>query len=208
MKSSIADRPAQSRAQFLAGSLALDFMNTRVRAGRKIVDLFQTSEDVLAWLKRAGLPASKVGRHTASQSLLLSARALRENLRSLVEKRKAGRRGDPSILNDFLKHAQSHPRLVWNKPQSLTIERIHQPNRTGAILAPVAEAAAVLLSTADFHLVKRCESKTCILWFLDQSKSHHRRWCSTRTCGNRHKVAAYRKRRRHQSASANSDHGR
>jgi predicted RNA-binding Zn ribbon-like protein len=203
VKSTIANRPTKSRPQFLAGELALDFLNTRLRAGREILDLLQTDEDVLAWLKRAGLPASpasKVGRNTASQSLLRDARVLRENIRSLVEKRKAGRRGDPSVLNGFLKRAQSHPRLVWNKPHSLTIERIQPPDRREAILAPIAEAAAVLLSTADFHLVKRCEGKACVLWFLDQTKSHHRRWCSTRTCGNRHKVASYRRRLRDQDA--------
>ncbi len=58
------------------------------------------------------------------------------------------------------------------------------------------EAAADLLATGDFTLVKRCEDETCVLWFYDQTKSHHRRWCSTVLCGNRHKVAAYRKRRR------------
>jgi predicted RNA-binding Zn ribbon-like protein len=203
VKSSIANRPTESRPQFLAGDLALDFVNTRVRVGKEIVDLFQTDEDVLAWLRTAGLPVSNVGDNKASQSILLKARALRENIRSLVEKRKAGRRGDPSALNDFLKYAQSHPRLVWNKPQSLTIERIKQRDKREAILAPVAEAAAVLLSTADFTLVKCCEGETCVLWFLDQTKSHHRRWCSTSACGNRYKVAAYRKRQRHQSDSAN-----
>src|SRR4030095_2085551 len=33
-------------------------------------------------------------------------------------------------------------------------------------------------------------------WFSDNTKSHHRRWCSVALWGNRHKVAAYRKRRR------------
>jgi predicted RNA-binding Zn ribbon-like protein len=42
--------------------------------------------------------------------------------------------------------------------------------------------------------VKRFEGEACILWFADQTRSHHRRWCSTKICGNRQKVAAYRKR--------------
>jgi predicted RNA-binding Zn ribbon-like protein len=33
------------------------------------------------------------------------------------------------------------------------------------------------------------------LWFLDKSKSHTRRWCSMGLCGNRHKVASFRKRK-------------
>jgi len=129
-------------------------------------------------------------------SLLRAARILRENIRSLVKKRKAGLRGDASLLNRFLDHAKSCPLLVWETPRSLAIERIRVRDSPEAVLAAVAEAAAVLLATADFNLVKRCEDQTCVLWFSDKAKSHHRRWCSTLLCGNRHKVAAYRKRRR------------
>lgn len=185
----------ESRPQFLAGDLALDFLNTRMRVGGEVTDFLESDEDVLAWLEQAEVSSSKVCK-TGSLSLLHVARLLRENIRSLVEKRKAGVRGDPSLLNRFLDHAKSRPLLVWKKPRSLTIERIRQQDTPEAVLAPVAEAAAILLATADFNLVKRCEDETCVLWFWDQTKSHHRRWCSTRLCGNRHKVAAYRKRRR------------
>jgi predicted RNA-binding Zn ribbon-like protein len=184
---------------FLAGHLGLDFLNTRVRVKGKLVDLFQVDEDVLHWLKFAGLPVLKFGADVARISLLDSARTLRENFRSLVEKRKAGQRGDPSVLNRFLSGAQSHPRLVWNKPRSLKIEKVRPKATAEAILGPVAEAAAELLADADFKLVKRCEDDTCVLWFCDQTKSHHRRWCSMKLCGNRHKVAAYRRRLRHQA---------
>jgi predicted RNA-binding Zn ribbon-like protein len=165
--------------------------------GGEVVDLLQTDRDVLAWLERAGLLVPGFAPNIAPLSLLRDARVLRENIRLLVEKRKAGHRGDPSVLNSFLEYAQSHPRLVWKKPQLLTIERVvRQQEPPESILAPVAEAAATLLATADFKLVKRCEGEMCVLWFSDQTKSHHRRWCSTKICGNRHKVAAYRKRHR------------
>ena len=71
-----------------------------------------------------------------------------------------------------------------------------------SIFVPVAEAAIDLLTTGDFDLVKRCENQTCVRWFFDQTKSHRRRWCSMELCGNRHKVAAYRTRRRDQSVSS------
>jgi predicted RNA-binding Zn ribbon-like protein len=184
---------------FLAGHLGLDFLNTRMRVNGKLVDCFQRDEDVLRWLKLAGLPVPKAGAEVARVSLLDSARTLRENIRSLVEKRKAGQRGDPSVLNRFLSGAQSHPRLVWNKPRSLKIEEIRRKGTAEAILGPVAEVAADLLATADFKRVKRCEDETCVLWFSDHTKSHHRRWCSMALCGNRHKVAAYRRRLRDQA---------
>lgn len=187
---------AESSPLFLAGHPALDFLNTRMRVNGELLDLLQRDEDVTRWLKQAGLSVPEMGPHTALPSLVDAARTLRESIRSLVEKRKAGKRGDPSVINGFLAEAQSHPRLVWDKPGSLAIERVRRRDTPRGILAPVAEAAADLLATGDFTLVKRCEDETCVLWFSDQTKSHHRRWCSTMLCGNRHKVAAYRKRRR------------
>ncbi|HEY4776208.1 MAG TPA: ABATE domain-containing protein [Candidatus Acidoferrales bacterium] len=181
---------------FLAGNLGLDFLNTRMRVHGELVDYFQHDEDVIRWLKLAGLSVPKAGAGAARIPLLISARKLRENIRSLVEKRKAGQRGDPSFLNRFLSNAHSHSRLVWNKPGSLKIEKVRQKNTVEALLGPVAESAADLLATADFRLVKRCEDETCVLWFSDNTKSHHRRWCSMELCGNRHKVAAYRRRMR------------
>jgi predicted RNA-binding Zn ribbon-like protein len=67
------------------------------------------------------------------------------------------------------------------------------------MLAPVAEWAADLLADGDFELIRRCESEECVLWFYDRTKSHHRRWCSMATCGNRHKVAQYRMRQQNGS---------
>jgi predicted RNA-binding Zn ribbon-like protein len=202
MNSSMSKQPTDFRSRLLAGDLALDFLNTRIRVGDELVDLLQADRDVLAWLKQAGLPAPGLNPRLESLPLLRAARVLRENIRSLVEKRKAGRRGDPSILNNFLRHAQSHPWLVWNKPDSLTIERLWAQGRPEAVLAPVAEAAAELIARADFNLVKRCEGEGCVLWFFDQTKSHHRRWCSMEICGNRYKVGAYRARRRNRRGSS------
>jgi predicted RNA-binding Zn ribbon-like protein len=193
------DRNSRPAPLFLAGHLGLDFLNTRMRVEGKLVDLFQGDEDVLHWLKFAGFPVPKFGADVARISLLDSTRTLRENIRSLVERRKAGQRGDPSVLNRFLSGAQSHPRLVWNKAGSLKIEKVRPKATAEAILGPVAEAAAELLASADFELVKRCEDDTCVLWFRDQTKSHHRRWCSMMLCGNRHKVAAYRRRLRYRA---------
>ena len=167
-----------------------------MRVDGKLVDGLQRDQDVLQWLKQTGLAAPRIGPPAAPMSLLDSARALRESIRSLVEKRKAGRCGHPVVLNRFLSAAQSHSRLVWNKPRSVTIEKIRPQDTPEAILAPVAEAAADLLATADFKLVKRCEDGACVFWFADRTKSHHRRWCSMGICGNRQKVASYRRRLR------------
>lgn len=190
-----------SRVLFLAGNPALDFLNTRMRVNHELVDFLQDDDDVTAWLKQAGFPIPADDTVLERFSLLRSAQKLRENIRSLIEKRKAGRRGDPSVLNGYLAASQSHAKLVWSKPQSPRIDTVRRQNTSESILAPVAEAAVELLTTADFELVKRCEGEFCVLWFFDQTKSHRRRWCSTQMCGNRHKVSAYRRRLRERSTS-------
>jgi predicted RNA-binding Zn ribbon-like protein len=152
----------------LTGDLALDFLNTRMTVGGELRDFFQSGEDVLVWLKQARLLVADPGSYTASLSPLRSARTLRENIQFLVEKREAGQRGKLSVLNSFLVHAPSHPRLVWKKPHSLTIERIRQQDPPEAILTPIAEAAAVLLATADFNFIKRC----VIRWFATRGSGY------------------------------------
>jgi predicted RNA-binding Zn ribbon-like protein len=196
--------PKQSgriRALFLAGHPALDFLNTRMRGDEGLVDLFQSDDDVLSWLKQARFPTPTIDDKPKPLNLLRSAHTLRESIRSLVERRKEGRRGDTSTLNSFLAASRSYPQLIWSNSNKLRIETLRRQESPESILAPVAEAAADLLTTGNFDLVKRCEDLTCVLWFSDQTKSHRRRWCSMEICGNRYKVAAYRARRRDQSIS-------
>jgi predicted RNA-binding Zn ribbon-like protein len=189
------------RALFLAGHLALDFLNTRMRVGDSLVDLLQSDDDVLIWFKRAGLATPTIGNEPKPLNLLRSARTLRKSIQSLTESRKEGGRGDPSVLNKFLAAGCGYSQLVWNKPSKLRVETVRRQESAESIFVSVAEATIDLLTTHDFDLVKRCEDQTCVRWFLDQTKSHRRRWCSMELCGNRHKVAAYRARRRHQGSS-------
>jgi len=179
---------------FLADEVVLDFLNTIAAPEGAPIDVLQVDADVLYWLEKAGLsPAEKA--ETARPGLLNAARSLREMIRPLVLKRKAGKRIDPTALNEFLTQAVSYPQLA-SRGSELYVER-HRPAQTAQqVLAPVAEAAAEFLATADFDLVRGCEGKGCILWFYDRTKSHRRRWCSMQVCGNRHKVESFRERQR------------
>ena len=178
---------------------ALDFLNTVARVDEKLVDSLQSDRDVLLWLARVGWPVESDTADLRPSSLLQAARALREVIRSLVEKRKAGKRFDPDALNAFLAEARSFMKLAQKKDGSLQLTRKWKQRTAGEILAPLAESAAYLLANGDFNLIRRCESDACVLWFCDRTKSHHRRWCSMALCGNRHKVAAFRKRQQQSS---------
>jgi predicted RNA-binding Zn ribbon-like protein len=126
------------------------------------------------------------------QALLKASRTLREVVRTLVEKRKAGARADTKAFNAWLAEARSYPQLVWEKTPRIVRERDRKTPEQ--FLSPLAEAAADLLANGDFDLIRKCEDNTCVLWFYDRTKSHRRRWCSMAMCGNRNKVKAFRQR--------------
>lgn len=181
---------SRNRPAILSDHPVLDFLNTTLIVGGKPQELFQTDADVLNTLTLIGWPTEFQG-----TGLLTAARDLREEVRRLVKSRKAGIPLDLAQLNKFLAEATSHLELNQDKDGSLNVNRIWKHQTPQQALAPVAEAAADLLATGDFELIRRCENESCVLWFYDRTKSHHRRWCSMASCGNRHKVAAFRNRR-------------
>lgn len=74
-----------------------------------------------------------------------------------------------------------------------------QLTRTGGVdevLGAVARDTVGLLGGSDFARVRECLNEDCTRLFVDLSRSTNRRWCGMAECGNRHKVATYRKRRR------------
>ena len=185
-------KPAnESRNQLplLSDHPVLEFLNTLPMVDGQLQDQLQTNADVLSTLTRLGWPTSFHG-----TGLLAAARILREELRKLVERRKAAKPLDLAPLNHFLAQASSHLNLRQEKRGSPALTRVWNSRTPQQALAPLAEAAADLLAHADFDLIRRCESETCVLWFYDRTRSHRRRWCSMASCGNRHKVAAFRQR--------------
>ena len=64
------------------------------------------------------------------------------------------------------------------------------------ILWPIAESAAVLLTSTDLAKVRECEAADCYWLFLDNSRNHSRRWCTMSACGNREKARRYYRKQR------------
>jgi predicted RNA-binding Zn ribbon-like protein len=196
MKSPTATPATPSEPLFIADDLALDFINTRFGVGENLRELFGTDESVLQWLRQTESITAAAGEAPKGRSgaLVKAAIELRESARDLVACRKAERVGNPAVLNRFLALDRSSKQLEWRKGKRpyLRIQR-HLPTAE-AVLVPVANAVAALLTEGDFQLVRTCESSDCTLWFYDRTKAHHRRWCSMALCGNRAKVASFRAR--------------
>jgi predicted RNA-binding Zn ribbon-like protein len=180
----------------LADHPVLDMLNTRANVDGVPVEFWQGDADVERWLVRLGWCEEGAVPVFEEGALLGAARGLREVIRLLLEQRKAGQQGDPAALNAFLRKAVSHPQLAWPAPGELRLERQRKQQTAEQFLAPIAEAAAMLLVEGDFGLIRTCEHPECVLWFYDRTKGHKRRWCSMALCGNRHKVAEFRKRKR------------
>ncbi|QHG65702.1 CGNR zinc finger domain-containing protein [Pseudomonas putida] len=179
----------------LADHPALDLLNTVMMVDGRKTDLLNSDEQAFTWLAQAGfgpasLPSAKGG------VLLSNLRTLRDAVEVLVHARREERDADPSVLNSFLRDAV--PQLTWGAHQP-ELDRFHHKDEASRQLARLAYSAAELLAEGDFSLVRKCESPDCSLMFYDRTKSHKRRWCSMALCGNRHKVAEFRKRRQGQA---------
>jgi predicted RNA-binding Zn ribbon-like protein len=178
---------------FLGDHPVLDFLNSLPRVNGELVDLWNDDEDVLRWLAHAGIRANGSA-EMEPLALLHAARLLREIIHKAIERRKSEKPVDVRPLNAFLAKCESHLELITLPQRSLEVERRWEARTPEQLLAPIAEAAAELLATGDFDLVRECEDQECVLWFYDRTKSHQRRWCSMAICGNRNKVAAFRER--------------
>ncbi len=175
----------------LADHPVLDMLNTLAMMDGAPLEFWRSDEDVRTWLVRTGwnLPDA----HFPEGELLQAALKLREAVRGLVEQRKTLGLGVPKMLNRFLA-TPAHLRLDCSANGEMQLEKVRPTTTAEQYLVPLAEAAAQLLVEGDFNLVRQCEHPDCVLWFYDRTKSHRRRWCSMAICGNRHKVAEFRKR--------------
>ncbi|MGF6777309.1 CGNR zinc finger domain-containing protein [Paraburkholderia sp. GAS334] len=183
-----------ARPSFVGDHPALDMLNTVAVVDDQMVDFWQTDEDVLNWLGEMNLVVP--GEAPALKPLALrdAARGLRELVRTLLAQRKAEETVEIAALNDFLAHGHYQTQLVAATDGSVQISRRYEARSAEQVLIPLAESAAELLATGDFSLVRKCEHPDCVLHFYDRTKSHRRRWCSMAMCGNRHKVAQFRRR--------------
>ncbi|MGC5364074.1 CGNR zinc finger domain-containing protein [Streptomyces sp. DT24] len=64
------------------------------------------------------------------------------------------------------------------------------------LAADCGMALAFIIVAGERERLRRCEAPDCRHAFVDLSRNRSRRYCSSRTCGNRLHVAAYRARRK------------
>ena len=186
---------------FVGEHPAIDFANTLANPHGPQEDLLRTWPDVVYWLSMAGLsndPSLKLSGSRGVEALK-SVLKLRNAWKALLAQLIAGGKVSNEFLeslNSLLEEDNFHDTLQHDSKKGFQLVRsashLHGEKLALAILA---RQIAGFLADANLKYLHRCaNTTTCTLYFYDTTKNHRRRWCSVAACGNRHKVAAFRKR--------------
>ncbi|MGK5630475.1 CGNR zinc finger domain-containing protein [Streptomyces sp. URMC 123] len=102
-----------------------------------------------------------------------------------------------TLLNAMVAAAGTTPRLTDHDGYDWHVHYF-APGASVAdhLAADGGMALAFLLVAGERDRLRRCEAPDCRRAFVDLSRNRSRRYCDSRTCGNRLHVAAYRARRR------------
>jgi len=188
--------PETQDFQFIAGSLALDFVNTIGNRLGSARDYLASPRDAARWVQLAGI-ASLPPNSRFTRSDLADIRGRRENLYALFA---------PCASRAFPLNAQPLAHLnrdlaALNGKRALRrVDGSFQWAINGSAAERLAYCivadAAELLNSGSFKLIRRCQDRRCGWLFLDRSKQRNRRWCSMRDCGNRAKARRHYAQRR------------
>ena len=182
--------PTHSKDAFLwrGNHPLLDFVNTERMLDGDRLDLLDSPRAFADWLGHAGLPGSWSGDgwEILGQAKVFRA-AMRRMAQSLAEGREVAAEA-AQVINQVLAEQRGHFRVEGDHPP---YHRHFLADGKGHPLLSLALSASDLLCSQDLSLVRHCQNEACILFFLDVTRNHTRRWCSMQSCGNRAKVAAH-----------------
>jgi predicted RNA-binding Zn ribbon-like protein len=105
------------------------------------------------------------------------------------------------MLNAMIAEAGTTPRLTDHDGYDWHVHYF-APGASLAdhLTADCGMALAFLIVAGERDRLRRCDAPDCRRAFVDLSRNRSRRYCDSRTCGNRLHVAAYRARRREANA--------
>jgi predicted RNA-binding Zn ribbon-like protein len=202
---SMSELAAAKRPDFLllGAHPAIDFANTLVPPPGADLEFLQSWEDVIAWLQETELSSGqnlKVSEADASQALE-AVRNLRQAWKTTLDQIMAGHGIQPRFIRQL-----NRILCLDTFSETLSVEgrsrfHLHRSRSLlegeGLVLAMLARSIAEFLVTAEFKYLRRCaNTDSCVLVFYDATKNHRRQWCSNSMCGNRYKVAEFRRRQR------------
>ncbi len=189
-----------NKMAFIGGHPALDFLNPvddhgKTRNSSCIADW----ESFVGWSRASGLFSESELRALATMAGREECRAKLAEIHDLREiahavLRATAARTDPprmalKTLEESIKGALARASLTARSSGFEWTVRTDDPHWT---IDGLALSVENLLRTADLERLRECGR--CTWLFIDRGRGAGRRWCDMRTCGNRAKAEAFRKR--------------
>jgi predicted RNA-binding Zn ribbon-like protein len=196
----VAERPSASGFWLHGGHVVLDLVNTVLVDNGELVDRLTAPEDLGRWVsatslgERYGTP-TKLDAQVFAQVIGLRG-ALKAGLDAVIARERIPVASLATINAVLRAGPGSELRAGAGGGVSYGL-RVDLSRDSGPLPWLLADAGASLISGDSAGLLRRCANHdSCVLLFLDTSRSRTRRWCSMELCGNRSKVAAFNARAR------------
>lgn len=191
----------------VGGRAVLDLVNTVSWRGApdRAEDHLDEPEHVLVWATRAGVLSAVeadelrqvlAARPSAREAMVRDLRELRDQVaRVVLDPDPPSLAAAQEVVVDALGHgvlirsAESAAAYVWRVDEldEHTVRRRLALDLDDLLRNPAGRIGV-------------CADPACGWTFLDTSRAHNRQWCSSRDCGNRHRVQAHARRRTAQPA--------
>ncbi|MFI6349552.1 CGNR zinc finger domain-containing protein [Streptomyces sp. NPDC050560] len=185
----------------------------RFDSGRICLDLLATTHPcehldslprLLAWCAAEGLLPPGSTPPAAGPHWTAAFHELRGCVGSLVVAELEGRAPRPTAalarVNDLASKAPPVPRAVPGADGRLVRTLLGEPGCDALLSLLARDTVDLLTDPVARGRLRRCAGDNCPLIYLDTSRGHRRRWCSSESCGNRERVARHRRRAAREAA--------
>jgi predicted RNA-binding Zn ribbon-like protein len=174
--------------------LIQDYVNTLHKDIHGDEEELTTPAQLASWLAVHGLVGSDA-RATAAE--LRQAKEVREAIRTLLlahNEIEVDEAAAHAVLDQAARKARVELRFAVDGPE-LASAAAGVTGGLGRVIIAVHDAVA----DGSWQRLKACRARDCEWAFVDTAKNQSRAWCSMRSCGNREKARAYRRRQAHTS---------
>lgn len=177
--------------------LWLDFVNS--------AEALASFDAYVAWLEQVNILDAERGTTLRRRALLqpagataalLEARRIQAALHALAERGAAtdkSRALAVAELNRVLGRSAGTRRIDQLDDGRFVRSFVASGDAFAGLLIPLVESATDSLVRGELNRVRRCANPRCERVFFDTTRNASRRWCAMGACGNRAKVARFRK---------------